>query len=352
MTIAMGLSFGGKMRFVSLLGLIGSAATLSIGNVAFATEPPSVSAGTSPGLISAVITTSGIYTAHTTNTAINEMASGVATLSGGASRFALSLPAETGAAAAAASRWNAWVAYSRNNVGYSFAPLQSGGTVDVGLIGVDYTLDNKTVVGVALASDRTRVDLSFSGGNLRGSGYTISPYIGIPLNRQWTLDASLGFGRTNVDTSQAGVNGSFRDQRVVGNVGVAYRQAVGNWLLTGRGSYISVDDKLGAYTLSNGTFVTSGSVNISQLRFGGQAAFNAGNVVPYVGLSYVYDLRRPNQQSIAGQNAANDKDAWVPAIGLQFKSGGALYGGIQYSSEQSRSQVKNNQILFNLGLRF
>jgi hypothetical protein len=76
-------------------------------------------------------------------------------------------------------------------------------------------------------------------------------------------------------------------------------------------------------------------------------------VTPYVGLTYIYDINRPTAQPVAGQPApTNDRDAWTPSVGLRFNSAGALYGGIQYSSEQSRSQVKNNQLLMNLGVRF
>ena len=39
-------------------------------------------------------------------------------------------------------------------------------------------------------------------------------------------------------------------------------------------------------------------------------------------------------------------------VGLQFQSAGAFYGGIAYTSEFNRSQIKNDQIMLNLGLRF
>ncbi|CAN0512372.1 unnamed protein product [Phaeothamnion confervicola] len=76
-------------------------------------------------------------------------------------------------------------------------------------------------------------------------------------------------------------------------------------------------------------------------------------VTPYVGLTYIYDIHRPTDPGIAGQPAPNnDRDGWAPSVGLRFTSAGALYGGIQYTSEQSRTQVKNNQLLMNIGIRF
>ena len=62
--------------------------------------------------------------------------------------------------------------------------------------------------------------------------------------------------------------------------------------------------------------------------------------------------QRPNQAAVAGQTAANDRDAWQVRAGLNFRSSGALYGGIVLSSDVGRSQVKNDQIMVNVGMRF
>ncbi|MFN0163520.1 MAG: autotransporter outer membrane beta-barrel domain-containing protein [Burkholderiales bacterium] len=270
----------------------------------------------------------------------------------GTGRFQLPGQGQTGLAGAGQPVWNAWAAYSHSNVAFNFAPRQSSGNIEVGMAGVDYTLASRVIVGVAVAGDRTRIGLNFNGGNVSGSGWTIAPYVGIPLNRNWALDATVGMGRTNVDVNSGGGTGTYRSERTIGALGASYRGGTGNWQLSGRGGLLFANDRLGSYTLSNGTFISDGKVNVTQLRIGGQAGYNFGGVVPYVGLTYIYDIDRPDQQPVAGQNAANDRDAWTPTIGIRFSSGGALYGGIQYSSEQSRSQVKNNQWLFNLGLRF
>ena len=81
------------------------------------------------------------------------------------------------AAAAGGTKWNAWLAYSRSNVGYSFQPLQSGGNVDLVLGGIDYTFGSSLIAGVALPDERTRVTTSFNGGSIRVSGNTMAPYL-------------------------------------------------------------------------------------------------------------------------------------------------------------------------------
>ena len=74
--------------------------------------------------------------------------------------------------------------------------------------------------------------------------------------------------------------------------------------------------------------------------------------MPFVGLTYIYDIERATQGAVGGQTAANDRDGWQVRAGLNIRSAGALYGGLVLSSEVGRSQVKNDQILVNLGVRF
>lgn len=353
---------------VALFGLGGVALESGATTQSSSTQPTSSQAvmiqkaqpNLNPGLIAGVLSATGLTTANTIGGAVNTFSAGGGpgsfSFSGflpGTNRFALPGQGETGTAGAPGGKaWNAWVSLSQNHVGYSFSPLQSGGTVDVGIVGVDYSFANNMILGVAVSGDRSNIDLNYIGGKLTGRGTTISPYLGIPLNKNWTVDTSIGIGRTRLTTSMLGVDGRTTDDRTVANLGVSYREIASNWMLVGRGTYLSVRDKLGSYTMSNGTFVPDGTVSVSQLRFGGQAVYNGGWVMPHVGLTYIYDLKRPNQEAVNGETPSNDRDAWQATLGLQFKSSGTLYGGIQYSTETSRSQIKNNQILFNLGARF
>jgi outer membrane autotransporter protein len=222
--------------------------------------------------------------------------------------------------------------------------------------GVDYQFLDNLILGVALTSERTRLNLEFvtGGGSIAGDGYSVAPYLGYAINRSWSLDASLGYGTTKYDLSGGGVTGNFRGSRTLGSVGLNYRyEGLGSrWVVNGRGALMSGTTRLSSFTLSNGTFVDSGSSSFNQLRLGGQVAYNAGTVRPYIGLTYVYDIKRPDIITVAGQSSAGDRDAWVPVFGLRFYGAGSAYGSLQLSSERGRSQIRNDQLLFNLGLRF
>lgn len=263
----------------------------------------------------------------------------------------------TGAAAAPGGKqWNVWGAFSRSSIAYEFAPLNSSGQVNVYLGGIDYTFSNNVVLGVATAFDRTDIDQNAVAGTLKGEGVTVSPYLAVLINKNFSFDATLGYGRTHVDTAVpvAGVLvvGSTRSDRNLATLGMTYRATAGAWTFTGRGALLHVHDKLGAYTLSNGTFVADGTVNLTQARLTGMVAYTSGPVTPYVSLSYINDIRRPNQAPIGGVAAANDRDAWTPAVGIRFRADNSFYGSVQYSTERGRSEVRNNQFLINAGFRF
>ena len=280
---------------------------------------------------------------------------GTSAAAAGVTRTALG--GQTGqAAAAGAPRWNLWAAYSYVDVGYTFQPLQSGGHANLVLGGVDYMFSNNLIAGVAVTDERTRIDTAFNGGKISGNGNTVAPYLGWRINREWTLDASLGFGDTKLSSTDnsvaGGITGSNKVSRSMGTLGLAYNMAMGQWLLTGKGSLLAVENRFSSFTLSNNTFVNGSTVRTTQARLGGQAAYNAGNIVPFVGLTYIYDLERTEQGAIGGQSAANDRDGWQIRAGLNIRSAGALYGGIVLSSEVGRSQVKNDQLLVNIGVRF
>lgn len=350
-----------SIKLLVALGAISASGMASA--TASASQAAAAQPSSNPGLVGGLLTVTGANTAATIGSTVGAIAGGAAVgggsftaLPAGVTRIALPGQGGRGAAAAPGGKaFNAWFALSQSNISYDYAPLQSSGTVRVGLLGIDYTFKNNVVAGLAIANDKTDVDLkgtSFgvAGGKLKGSGTTYSPYVGIPLNKNWSADLAFGWGKTTVDTEVLATTSRMTDNRTTASVGLSYRQLAGadnKWMLTGRGSYLAVKDKLGAYTMSNGTFVPDATVNLSQLRFGGQAAYNAGVFSPYAGLNYIYDVTAPNQ---AG--AANDRDAFQAVLGIRFTVPNGFYGGLQYATELNRNQIKNDQVLLNLGLRF
>jgi outer membrane autotransporter protein len=274
----------------------------------------------------------------------------------GVTRSSLGTPDQKGmAAAAGGDRWNAWAGYGYTSVGYSFAPLQSSGDVNLGLLGLDYSFTGNVLAGVAVSYDRTRTDTHFNRGELNGHGYTVSPYLAWQINRAWLFDASLGWGRAELDQSDfsaGGVFGSPKDDRFFGSLSLSYNVAFDKILLTGKGTYLWTEDKIDTFLLSDGTVIPGQTTRVKQLRLGGQVAYAGAQFMPFFGLYLIHDTQRPDQTPVGGFVAANDDTAWQAQFGVNFISKGPVYGGILFATEQGRSEVRNNQFLLNVGVRF
>ena len=121
---------------------------------------------------------------------------------------------------------------------------------------------------------------------------------------------------------------------------------------TGKGMYLFSEDKVGQFTLSNNTLMPATTTRVAQLRLGGQLTYDAGGFAPYAGLTYIRDIQSPTQQVTAGLTPANDRDAWQLALGVQFYSRGPLSGGVQYTQDTSRAEVKNNMLMGNIAYKF
>ena len=323
---------------------------------------PCVASDSGKGIARTTFSMPGINTA-------NAISPGQGPSSGQPAAFAglrtnqVTLGDETGAAAAGGgNRWNAWMSLGQNNVNNGFQPAQVGGHVDLTLVGIDYTYASNVVAGVAATWDRTRVGgQGLNGGTINGSGYNIAPYVSVPLGRNWLLDGTIGFGRNDISIVDNNPNpaptasGSTKSDRMFTSVAVSYAQTMGKVMWSGKLAWVTNEDKIAAFTMSpaaTGGPVAGSTIRVSQLRLGGQAAFNAGMLMPYVGLTYVRDLQSPDATPLRGQTPANDKDGWVVALGLNIYSKGALSGGVMLSSETGRQQIKNDLFMANIAVRF
>ena len=310
---------------------------------------------TGTGLLSSTLTPG----TQATPLAITGVLSSV--LSGGiaaAQRTSLNLEGQTGqAAAGGGTRWNVWGALGQNQVAYSFAPVRSSGNINLVLGGLDYTFGNNVIVGVAYTDDRTRIGTQFNNGSLAGNGFSLAPYVAVPFARNWVFDASIGWGSnklSQIDNVTPGVTltGNTTDKRFFSSAAVSYAAPIGKLQWTGKAMYLYSEDKIDQFTQSNNVLVPSSTTRVAQLRLGAQLSYDAGGIVPYAGLTYIYDAQAPTQPVTLGQTPANDRDAWQLALGVNFYSRGPLSGSVQYSQDTSRKEVKNNVLMANIAYRF
>ncbi|MDD4928562.1 MAG: autotransporter outer membrane beta-barrel domain-containing protein [Gallionella sp.] len=275
------------------------------------------------------------------------------------------------AAGSPASQWNVWGSVSGDKNKYD-----RGGFVDAGglahnntantnvtnaVIGGDYQVTPNMAVGVSAAFDSGSGNTqSFTSGVSNGvsatstSGYTIAPYLGLQINKEWSVDAMIGTGSVKLNTSD--VTG--KANRLFYGTNLSYASWMGNWQLTGKGSYLHGEEKYNDLTAATTGALMAGTAStnkLSQLRVGGQAGYWMNeNVMPYFGLSYASDLSRSTSATAVAQMGTDiGKTAWVYSLGVNFFSlRNSMTGGIAYNQEVGRTYAKNNNLMGNINVRF
>jgi hypothetical protein len=258
--------------------------------------------------------------------------------------------------------WNVWGSVTDNDTRAKYQIANTVGTgiatndsnIVTAVLGFDYALSPTMVVGLSGAFDRGdgsgQFSLANTGANTVSShGYSIAPYLGAQLSKEFALDVSAGFGGGKM--TMTGTNTSDSD-RMFYAANLSYNQWLNNIQLTGKLGYLHGEEKYDDMKVSGATQASTGSKNrLDQLRLGVQAGYWMGNgVMPYAGLVYSSDVGRSS--SLTSFNPIG-KDAWIWSLGLNFFSlSSGVSGGIAYNQEEGRSNQKNNNWVANVSFRF
>lgn len=93
--------------------------------------------------------------------------------------------------------------------------------------------------------------------------------------------------------------------------------------------------------MPNGSFV---------FRIAGRVSYYTGNMMPYVGLTYVHDVER--ERIIAAPLPSDDRDEFIANAGVSFFGEGAISGGIDFSYNFSRDDTDGLGVGANVSFKF
>jgi hypothetical protein len=267
-------------------------------------------------------------------------------------------------AGAKAGQWNVWgnlgetdtrQRYAVNNA-YS-GPGFSKNSMDLlnTVFGVDYTFSPTLAVGASLGIDRGdgrggHTNPAFAVNQIDSRGYAVAPYLGWQINRTLSLDASVGYGRGEIDTF---TTNSVNSDRWFGAANLNYNRWMGNWQFGGRASFLHGVEDYGNVKVNGASVAGTDARNtLDQIRLAVQAGYWMNGVMPYAGLAYVNDVRRKTTQFGAPSNPIG-RDAWEWRVGVNFYSlRDGITGGLAWSQEEGRNHQKSHNLTLNIGLRF
>lgn len=236
--------------------------------------------------------------------------------------------------------WNVWASHSANNSSVRVNNGAGRNDTDIGttVLGGDYALAPNMNIGVSAAFDRSK------GSNLTGNtnsnhGYTVAPYFGMQLNKEWAVDLMAGMGSGKFSTGGT----TTEADRLFAAGNLSYARWTGNWQWSGKFGLLHGEEKYGGAAPSKN--------KLDQFRAGFQAGYWMNGVMPYAGLGYTTDMRRAS--TLAGGVDPLGRKAFVLDLGVNFISlANKMTGGIAYQQEHGRTNSKNETFMANINLRF
>lgn len=228
----------------------------------------------------------------------------------------------------------------------------SSDTVGV-FLGGDTKINDMLTAGLMLGIDSTDVDSKVNGGGTDMLGLTIAPYGRYTIDKNYSVDASIGYTNSNSDNARlasgtrvtsssdldrfffsAGVNGNFWHDR---------------WNFAGRLGTSNSHDKSGSYTESNGTVISGKSTSFGQLQLGGTASYYFENVRPWVSLTYSYDYNRDLPVVAASQpKPSDDRDQVILGYGATVFNFGQVNADLSIKHTLFKDKYNNT----NAGITF
>jgi len=256
-------------------------------------------------------------------------------------------------------RTGVWTNVAYSNIEDDLSSTAYDGNVFSVLVGADYRVSDRFLVGLAIGYENMDLDTTFNRGSIEADGFTIAPYAGYVINRYFTVDVSGGYTDLDSDMSRTSpisgsvITGQLDSSRwfVGGNLNAHYQ--VNRISLLGRAGLLYATETQDAFTESDTTFNPERDLDLGQLRIGAQIAYRMGKVQPYVTGTFEYDFNREKTVVAAGQaQPANDRSGFEVGGGVRFALSDRVSGGIEGSTHVGRDDFSSTTVSGNVRIKF
>lgn len=269
---------------------------------------------------------------------------------------------------AGAAQWTGWANASLSWLKDDFAASRYDGRVYAPLLGVD-RVQNGVVVGVSFGYERIDLDTDFNNGSLIGDGLSITPYVGVLLNDDVTLDAGLGYTRLNYDRAErvrvgaAAIRRDFDADRFT-----AFTNLTGYAPASWTGDSVSVAavgglswtvEKQKASVDSAGQRIDSGTNKVGRvtagLRVNGNptlAADGTAGFEPIASLTYQYDFHLSDDTQTGERIRPRERSDLLASAGFGFGLTPGARMTVEYSRLFARSEFDSQTVLVSARMEF
>lgn len=235
------------------------------------------------------------------------------------------------------------------------------GTIVDSLVGIDYFVTDRLLIGVVGGYEMARMTSSFNSGTLKSGGFAIAPYAAYLINDTYYLDATVGIASVDYTTSRDNglVTGETTGHRWFASLNANGAFPLGgNWTLVDTVGFLYVSEDQGAYVESDGSTVDGIKVRLGQMRntvnLGYRWPVEFGHVTPYGTVRVEYDVIKEPTSVIdsAGTVAYGTRFGATFGLGVNVGVGDNTILSLEASTAQFRENIEMYTVIANIRYRF
>lgn len=230
-------------------------------------------------------------------------------------------------------RFGAWLQGAYSTVDNTQVGLQFDGSVYNLVGGLDYMVNDKVVVGVALGYEMLDITTAFNAGSIEADGFGVTPYIGIALTNAWSLDAAAGYTWLSYDTKRnTNITGSYDAERWFVASNLTGNYASGRWRLMPKVGVLYLEEESDSYRDSTGGALVGSVTKLGRISAGGRVGYAFDSVMPYFKLMGEYDFEKNGSVRLANGTFSHDDDmGGQVGVGFDFYGSNTLSGNVEAS---------------------
>lgn len=255
-----------------------------------------------------------------------------------------------------------WGSYSN----MSFKNTGSGTEYDGGrhnvMFGTDIQPIDNTVLGIALGYELTDIVTSFNDGALDSQGFTLTPYLGIAINENWSLDALFGYGSLDIDqfriSSGTRITSDTEAERWFVSSNLTYGTLIlNNFYVEGSGGLLRAIEAQKSYTESNNDEQARVFTGLSQLQLSSKITYlGFTDVQPYFGVTYNRDTSTSSGATLTNSSgntiSYSDKDDYLLNTGLRYQKSDTVSAGVDITHRVARDNNEESTISLDMRVIF
>jgi hypothetical protein len=276
-----------------------------------------------------------------------------------------------GGAAAGDNGPGVWANSSFTDFKNTFALQAFDGTSHSLLLGIDFSIDENHLLGIALGSEATDIDTTFNLGNQETKSKTLVPYYAWLISDNYSIDLSMG--SSDLDTDQhrvlpftvvppsgaptfvptpSPITSSVSGERRFSAFNLNAFWTLGSWNLGGRIGYQTTTSDRDAYTESDGTEVGSGSIDLKQNFIGGDIAYILGAIEPFIGVMLQKDSMDEEEVEVLPgfelTQPPEDDESKLLSAGFRYYGEEGLSAILEWNGHDDKKNYSDGSISFTL----